>query len=154
MNLSNSLHFEPHRFQNAATHYRRGRTPYPPKLIRRVAEVMELREQHRVLDLGCGPGQLAIGFAYFCGEVIGIDPEPQMLAIASSAAEGLAPNVTFRLGSSFELDRALGSFRLVTMGRSFPLDGPCRNITHPGRDDRSRRSRSAISRVSCRGSRK
>jgi hypothetical protein len=34
-------------------------------------------------------------------------------------AEGLAPNVTFRLGSSFELDRALGSFRLVTMGRSF-----------------------------------
>ena len=119
MNLSNSLHFEPHRFQNAATHYRRGRTPYPPKLIRRVAEVMELQEQHRVLDLGCGPGQLAIGFAYFSGEVIGIDPEPQMLAIAARAAEGLTPNVTFRLGSSFELDRALGSFRLVTMGRSF-----------------------------------
>jgi hypothetical protein len=42
-----------------------------------------------------------------------------MLAIASSAAEGLTPNVSFRLGSSFELDRALGSFRLVTMGRSF-----------------------------------
>jgi SAM-dependent methyltransferase len=80
---------------------------------------MELREQHRVLDLGCGPGQLAIGFAYFSGEVIGIDPEPRMLAVASSAAEGLAPNVTFRLGSSFGLDRALGSFRLVTMGRSF-----------------------------------
>jgi cyclopropane fatty-acyl-phospholipid synthase-like methyltransferase len=24
-----------------------------------------LREDHRVLDLGCGPGQLAIGFGYF-----------------------------------------------------------------------------------------
>ncbi|MBV8513599.1 MAG: class I SAM-dependent methyltransferase [Xanthobacteraceae bacterium] len=80
---------------------------------------MQLQEQHRVLDLGCGPGQLAIGFAYFSGEVIGIDPEPRMLAIAASAAEGLTPNVTFRLGSSFELDRALGNFRLVTMGRSF-----------------------------------
>jgi hypothetical protein len=41
------------------------------------------------------------------------------LQIGARAAEGLTPNVTFRLGSSFELDRALGSFRLVTMGRSF-----------------------------------
>jgi cyclopropane fatty-acyl-phospholipid synthase-like methyltransferase len=40
-------------------------------LIRRVADVVGLREDHRVLDLGCGPGQLAIGFGYFAGEVIG-----------------------------------------------------------------------------------
>jgi SAM-dependent methyltransferase len=119
MTPSDALPFEPHRFHSTAAHYLRGRTPYPPKLIRRVAEVMELQEHHRVLDLGCGPGQLAIGFGYFSGEVIGIDPEPQMLATAASAAEGLTPNVTFRLGSSFELDGALGSFRLVTMGRSF-----------------------------------
>ena len=111
--------FDPHRFEYAALHYRVGRIPYPPRLIRRIAELVGLREDHRVLDLGCGPGQLAIGFGYFSGEVIGIDPEPQMLAIAASAAEGLTPNVTFRLGSSFELDRTLGSFRLVTMGRSF-----------------------------------
>jgi SAM-dependent methyltransferase len=72
-----------------------------------------------VLDLGCGPGQLAIAFGFFAGEVVGVDPEPQMLAVASNAAQGLTPNVRFREGSSFDLDPALGRFRLVTMGRSF-----------------------------------
>jgi ubiquinone/menaquinone biosynthesis C-methylase UbiE len=58
-------------------------------LIRRVADVVGLREDHRVLDLGRGPGQLAIGFGYFAGEVIGVDPEPRMLAPGANAAQGL-----------------------------------------------------------------
>jgi ubiquinone/menaquinone biosynthesis C-methylase UbiE len=37
---------------------------------------------HRILDLGCGPGQLALAFAPLAGEVLGIDPEPEMLRIA------------------------------------------------------------------------
>ena len=111
--------FDPRRFESAALHYRAGRIPYPPRLIRRIAELVGLRESHRVLDLGCGPGQLAIAFSFFAGEVVGVDPEPQMLAVASHAAQGLAANVRFREGSSFDLDPALGRFRLVTMGRSF-----------------------------------
>jgi trans-aconitate methyltransferase len=117
--LSDPPPFEPHRFHEAAAYYRGGRAPYPPILIRRVAEIVGLRENHRVLDLGCGPGQLAIGFAFFAGEIIGLDPEPQMLAVATNAAQGLTPNVSFRQGSSFDLDPTLGQFRLVTMGRSF-----------------------------------
>jgi predicted RNA methylase len=64
--------FDPHRFETAALHYRAGRIPYPPRLIRRIAEVVGLREDHRVLDLGCGPGQLAIAFGFFAGEVVGV----------------------------------------------------------------------------------
>jgi SAM-dependent methyltransferase len=117
--LSDPPPFNPDRFREAAAYYRGGRIPYPPRLIRRVAEVVGLREDHRVLDLGCGPGQLAIGFGYFAGEVIGLDPEPEMLAIAANAVQGLTPNVSFHRGSSFDLDPALGRFHLVTMGRSF-----------------------------------
>ena len=65
---------------------------------------------------------LALGGARpraFAGEVIGLDPEPQTLAIAVNAARGLTPNVRFRQGSSFDLDPTLGRFHLVTMGRSF-----------------------------------
>lgn len=113
------LPFEPNRFRSAAEHYLAGRPPYPPRLIRRVAEAVAVRDHHRVLDLGCGPGQLAIGFAYFAHEVVGLDPEPNMLTAATSAARGLTPNVSFRQGSSYDLSPALGSFRLVTMGRSF-----------------------------------
>ncbi len=111
--------FDPHRFRTAAAHYRLGRTPYPPGLIRRVAKNVGLRGAHRVLDLGCGPGQLAIGFGYFAGDVLGLDPEPEMLAAAAQAAQGLVPNVRFRAGSSYDLGPDLGRFRLVAMGRSF-----------------------------------
>jgi SAM-dependent methyltransferase len=113
------LPFTPDRFRSSAAHYRAGRPPYPPALIRRVAELVGLDGTHRVLDLGCGPGPLAIGFAYFAGSVLGLDPEPNMLQAAIEAAQGLAPNVSFRQGSSYDLDPALGPFRLVTMGRSF-----------------------------------
>jgi len=116
---SDPLPFDPRRFRTAAPHYRAGRAPYPPGLIRRVAAAVGLGDEHRVLDLGCGPGQLAIGFGYFAGEVLGLDPEPEMLAAAAEAAQGLAPNVHFRPGSSYSLDPELGRFRLVTMGRSF-----------------------------------
>ncbi|MGH7077390.1 MAG: class I SAM-dependent methyltransferase [Acetobacteraceae bacterium] len=116
---SDPLPFDPHRFITAAGHYRAGRVPYPPALIRRVAEAVGLRDADRVLDLGCGPGQLAIGFGYFAGDVIGLDPEPGMLAAATAAALGLTPNVQFRQGSSYSLAATLGRFRLVTMGRSF-----------------------------------
>jgi SAM-dependent methyltransferase len=111
--------FDPHRFRTAAAHYRAGRPPYPPALIRQAAQAAGLTEAHRVLDLGCGPGPLAIGFAFFAGEVLALDPEPAMLAEAEAAAMGLTPNVTFRQGSSHDVGSELGQFRLVTMGRSF-----------------------------------
>jgi SAM-dependent methyltransferase len=111
--------FQPHRFASAAAHYRGGRPAYAPALIRRIAGVVGLRGTDRVLDLGCGPGMLAVGFAFFAGEVLGLDPEPNMLAEAAEAADGLAPNVCFQRGSSQDLGPALGHFRLVTMGRSF-----------------------------------
>ncbi|HUC18354.1 MAG TPA: class I SAM-dependent methyltransferase [Acetobacteraceae bacterium] len=121
--MSDPLPFEPDRFRTSVAHYRAGRAAYPPALIRRVATGLGLGETHRVLDLGCGPGPLAIGFAYFAGTVIGLDPEPRMLEAARAAAQGLVPNASFHLGSSYDLgtDLALGPgrFRLVTMGRSF-----------------------------------
>jgi SAM-dependent methyltransferase len=113
------MSFDPHRFHAAAAHYRGGRISYPPKLIRRVVDLVALGENDRVLDLGCGPGQLTIGFSYFANEVVGVDPEPEMLTIAAEAARGLAANVRFCEGSSFDIDQSLGRFRLVTMGRSF-----------------------------------
>jgi trans-aconitate methyltransferase len=117
--MQNDAPPQPRRFTRAAAHYRGGRPPYAPALIRQVAHATGLQPQHRVLDLGCGPGSLAIGFGYFAGEVLGLDPEPAMLQAAVEAARGLVPNVSFRRASSHDLSPALGRFRLVTMGRSF-----------------------------------
>lgn len=109
--------FEARRFRTAAAHYLSGRAPYSPHLIRRVAELAGLRPDHRVLDLGCGPGPLAVGFAPYAAEVLGVDPEPEMLRAAR--ASGAPANVRFVQGSSADLGPDLGRFHLVTMGRSF-----------------------------------
>lgn len=110
--------YDPERYRSAAVHYERGRVPYAAALIRRVAEVVGLGPEHRVLDLGCGPGPLARQFAPFSREVVAMDPTPEMLGAARALAGGTA-NIRFVAGSSYELGPTLGRFRLVVMGRSF-----------------------------------
>jgi SAM-dependent methyltransferase len=115
--------FHPRRFESAAPHYLQGRPPYAPALFRRVAELSGLASRHRVLDLGCGPGLLAGGLAYFAGSVLAMDPEPGMLAIGAARIEGVLTNVTFLQGSSYDLGPELGErygpFHLVSIGRAF-----------------------------------
>lgn len=112
-----------HRFQSAARHYVSGRPPYAPRLIRRIAGLIGLGRDDRVLDLGCGPGMLAAAFAPIAREVLAMDPEREMLRVARVAFA--APNIEYRLGSSGDLPDDLGRFRLATMGRSFHwMDGP------------------------------
>ncbi len=110
--------FQPRRFRSAAQHYLSGRPAYAPRLIRHVARFTGLAREHRVLDLGCGPGVLAGAFAALAGEVIAMDPEPEMLRIAE-AEFGAVGRISFVRGSSFDLSPALGRLHLVTMGRSF-----------------------------------
>jgi ubiquinone/menaquinone biosynthesis C-methylase UbiE len=109
---------DPERYRTASAHYEQGRVPYAPSLIRRVAEVTGLGSQHRVLDLGCGPGPLARRFAKLAREVVAMDPTPEMLSAARALAGDIA-NIRFVAGSSYDLGPDLGRFHLVVMGRSF-----------------------------------
>ncbi len=107
------------RFRSTVSYYLAGRLRYPPSLIAAVAGALELGGDDRVLDLGCGPGFLAIAFASHVGEVVAMDPEPEMLAAARAAAAGAPGRIGFVLGGSQSLGPALGRFSLATMGRSF-----------------------------------
>jgi len=108
--------FEKRRFRTAAPHYLQGRPPYAARLIARVAALTGLAAAHRVMDLGCGPGQLAHAFAPYAAQVVAIDPEPEMLRIARDQAPA---NVEFIEASSYDLSPHLGQFHLVTIGRAF-----------------------------------
>jgi SAM-dependent methyltransferase len=110
--------FETRRFQTAAAHYLAGRPPYPEALIARTGELIGLTKADRLLDLGCGPGQLAIAFAPLVGEVVGMDPEPIMLDMAREGAKS-HPNVRLLKGRSTELGAQLGRFKAVVIGRAF-----------------------------------
>src|SRR5438552_14695229 len=90
--MSAPIPFEKHRFRPAAPFYLRGRPAYAHGLIRRIVQLCALDRSARVMDLGCGPGQLAQALAPFVAEVVAVDPEPEMLKIArqSAAATGIS----------------------------------------------------------------
>lgn len=117
--MSQPIPYQPDRFKQAAQHYLNGRPAYSPALIRRVAASCGLDGTHRLLDLGCGPGQLSLAFAPFVGAALALDPEPEMLRIAATFSAGLAPNIEHRQGSSYDVSPELGRFRLVVIGRAF-----------------------------------
>ncbi len=114
-----TIPFEARRFRSTAAYYSRFRVPYPPALLQGVAARIGLKPGDRVLDLGCGPAMLAIAFANMGMAVVGMDPEPEMLAAARESADAAQVEIELIQGSSYELGPQLGSFGLVTMGRSF-----------------------------------
>jgi len=111
--------FDPRRFRTAAASYAEGRPAYPPRLFRRIAELVGLGPNDRAMDLGCGPGPVAIGLAPHVGRVVAVDPEPEMLKAAAERAAGAGAAIELALGSSYDLGPGWGRFRLVAMGRSF-----------------------------------
>ena len=107
-------------FEGTEAYYAEYRPGYGDAAIEYLVDRFDVNASRRVLDLGCGAGQIAIPLAAFAGEVVGIDPNREMLAHARAQADAAGSgNVEFVEGSDADLDPDLGSFRLVTMGRSF-----------------------------------
>jgi SAM-dependent methyltransferase len=111
--------YEPRRFRTTVPFYERFRLGYPERLIARVGRIVGLAPGEGMVDLGCGPGTLAVPFARAGAKVTAVDPEPAMLEAAREAAERAGVALTLLRGSSFDLPDGVGPFRLVTMGRSF-----------------------------------
>lgn len=75
-------------FRGAAAYYRRGRLPYAPGLADVLAGVLKLDGHGRLIDVGCGPGTLALGLAHLFSEVVGVDADSGMIAEATRYAGG------------------------------------------------------------------
>ena len=69
-------------FATAAAHYLRGRPPYSRELAAVLRGELGLDGTGVLVDVGCGPGSLAVQLAGLFDTVVGIDPEPAMLAEA------------------------------------------------------------------------
>jgi len=103
-------------FRTAAPYYARYRPAYPPELIAALVQATGVTSESRVLDLGCGPGTVAIPLAGYAGDVVAVDAEPEMIAELRGAAP---PNVTVVEGRAEDVDSSWGAFQLATAGRAF-----------------------------------
>ena len=107
-------------FQGTAGYYLKYRPRYPDALLADLAAQFDLNEDSRVVDLGCGPGFLAIPLAAYCGRIIAVDPQPEMIAVAkAAAAEAGRGNITWVEGSAEDLGPDIAPLRCATLGRSF-----------------------------------
>src|SRR5262249_38819631 len=97
--LTHIAPFVPDRFGSAVAAYVSGRLDYPPRLIANVARWLGVSPGDRSLDLGCGPGFLAVSFAELGCEVLGMDPDVAMLAAARKIASQRGVACEFREGS-------------------------------------------------------
>jgi SAM-dependent methyltransferase len=113
--------YDPLLYSGSAPHYVRGRPPYSAELAPTVRAELGLDGTGRLLDVGCGPGRLALTFAPLFEDVIGVDPDAGMLAEAERLArESGCSNVGFVRGLAEELGSLVhGRFRAVSFGQSF-----------------------------------
>src|SRR5450631_1023600 len=105
------------RFASTVEFYARYREPYPPEFFQKVAEQIGLRGDESLLDVGCGPGMLAIGFAPFVESCTGLDPEPGMIAAAKDAAAQAGVALSLIEGRIEEFPTAQ-TYDVITIGRA------------------------------------
>src|SRR5260370_24268632 len=71
--------FDTQAFEGTGEYYAVGRPPYSAQLADTVARELSLDGTGQLLDVGCGPGVLALALAQLFDQVTSLDPEPGML---------------------------------------------------------------------------
>lgn len=107
-------------FAGTAQFYDRFRAPYARAAFDFIVEAYDLREDVRVLDLGCGPGTIAIPLSYAVAEVVAVDPDADMIAEGRRlAASRGRQNVQWLQSSAEDIAPGAGPFRVTTIGQAF-----------------------------------
>ncbi|MCX4776753.1 class I SAM-dependent methyltransferase [Streptomyces sp. NBC_01264] len=108
-------------FAAAAPYYARFRPAYPEAVYTHIRKRFRLDGTQHILDLGCGPGTLAIPLARFTAVVHAVDPESAMVAEGLKLAEARgAVNIAWQVAdASRVLDLGLPEVAVCTMGRAF-----------------------------------
>lgn len=110
-------------FSGTAWYYARFRPDYPEEVIDLLCNNFGLGRKSRVLDLGCGTGQIALRLAPFVSEVVAMDPQAEMISEgeAISSARGIK-NIKWLLGESADINRMsadIGEIVLTVIAQVF-----------------------------------
>jgi SAM-dependent methyltransferase len=107
-------------YRGSAVYYARGRLPYPAGLADACARALGLDGRGRLIDVGCGPGIVALRLAHLFEEVVGVDADADMLVEAAQlAADQGVTNARWVHARAEDLPLDLGHFRVAAFAQSF-----------------------------------
>ncbi len=126
-------------YGGSAAYYARGRLPYPQEMADALRDELGLNGRGRLLDVGCGTGQVGILLAPLFAEVVGVDADVAMVEEArTEAARQQRTNTRWIAKAAEDLPAGLGEFRVATFAQSFHwMDRPrvariVRGMLEPG----------------------
>lgn len=103
-------------------YYVKYRPAIPKEVVDVIVKHFDIKPTDRVLDLGCGTGQVALAMKGRCGEMVCLDPDPEMLKWAKKTTKGSKIKLTW-INCSAEnlrkLGKRLGIFKVATCSRAF-----------------------------------
>ncbi|MFK0179627.1 class I SAM-dependent methyltransferase [Streptomyces xanthochromogenes] len=119
--MTSTPHTPEELFASTAPYYAAHRPRYAPEFYALLTDRFGLDGTQHVLDLGAGPGIIALDLAPLVGEVIAVDPEKGMLDEGRRmAAKHHITNITWREGDSTTLPAMnTGLVLLTVMGAAY-----------------------------------
>lgn len=105
-------------FDEIAVDYDRYRPGYPDQLISYACQAAHLESGDRVLELGCGSGQLTKALAERGLQVTALEPGKKLIALAEKNLTGLG-NVDFIQATFEDADLPRGSYKAVFSASAF-----------------------------------
>ncbi|MFI5298140.1 MAG: class I SAM-dependent methyltransferase [Polyangiales bacterium] len=129
------------RFSATVDLYAKHRPDYPASAFDAIAERSGVRPPARVLDLGCGTGISSRALSRFGYEVVGVDPNADMLErarVESAAANGATPPIEWRVGECTATGLAPASVDLIVAAQAFhwfpiePTVAECKRVLRSG----------------------
>jgi SAM-dependent methyltransferase len=107
-------------FKGTAGYYAAFRRSYPPPVVDHVVKHCGLDGHGRLLDAGCGTGQVFLVFAPWFDDVVAVDRDPEMVAYARKAIADLGiGNVAVRQVPVEEIGEEVAPLRMTIFGASF-----------------------------------
>jgi len=103
-------------------YYVKYRPIIPEEVIDAIVKHFDVKPNDRVLDIGCGTGQVALAMEGKCGEMVCLDPDPEMLKWAKKATKDSKIKLTWINCSAEDLGKLkgkLGTFKVATSSRAF-----------------------------------
>jgi len=109
-------------FRGTYKYYVKHRPHIPKEVVDVIINHFKAKTTDRILDIGCGTGQVAMAMEGKCAEMVCLDPDPEMISQAKQATRNSKIKLVW-INSSAEslgkIQEELGSFKVATTSRAF-----------------------------------